>query len=63
MPAGAPQGSCISAVLFNIYNSYIPPLQPSNADDTTVLSSSADPKLVINNLQLQLETLRDSFHK
>lgn len=67
VPAGVPQGSCLSPTLYNIFTSDIP--IPDNcelamyADDTAILTSSNDPKKIIHNLEKALSSLDEYYTK
>lgn len=67
IPAGVPQGSCLSPTLYNIYTSKLPTLINCNiatyADDTAIFSSSECPITIIHTLERSLNSISSFLHK
>lgn len=67
IPAGCPQGSCLSPLLYNIFTSDFPPLDNCIAsifaDDTAILNSNIYAADVISNLESALLVVENYFSK
>ena len=67
IPAGAPQGSCLSPALYNIFISDL--TIPSDcelaqfADDTGILTSHTNPNVISNRLRISTEAIISYFRK
>lgn len=67
IPAGCPQGSCLSPILYNIFTSDFPSLPGCEssifADDTAILCSDSLSNDILVNLQRSVETTIHYFRK
>lgn len=67
VPAGCPQGSCLSPVLYNIYTADFPILTECTtsifADDTAVLCSETLAEDIISNLEHSVNSINNYFIK
>lgn len=67
VPAGVPQGSCISPILYNLYTADIPNIPGCElalyADDTAIYTASRIPNAICNRLQKGLDTITEYFSR
>lgn len=67
IPAGLPQGSALSPVLYNVYTSDICTLNRCNlaqfADDTSIYRSHRNPKVIMRALESSVMRLKNYFEK
>lgn len=65
IPAGVPQGSCLSPTLYNLFISDLPTSPTCEtalfADDLAIYHSSADPSDILNNLQRYTDRLAEYY--
>lgn len=67
IPAGVPQGTCLSPLLFTLYISDLPRSKNTHialfADDTGIYSSSNQSNVIVKRLNIALKNISDYFQK
>lgn len=63
IPAGLPQGSCISPILYALYIADIHTENALYADDTAIYTASKNSNAIINRLNESLLSIQQFFHK